>query len=59
MELVRVKEASGRYKISTHTFYKWRALNKFPNLFARIGKVLFVDEAELRRIARQSKEGDK
>ena len=55
MQLIRVKEASGRYQISRHTFYKWNALKRFPGLFARVGKVLFVDESELRRIARSSK----
>ena len=56
MQLIRVKEVARQYNMSPSTFYRWHCYGKFPNLFARIGKILFVDETELRRIARESKE---
>ena len=55
MNLLRVKAAADRYKISVFSFYKWHETQKFPDLFAKIGKILFVDETELKRIARRSK----
>lgn len=33
------------------TFYKWRCLKKFPNLFCKIGGALFVDLNELEALA--------
>ncbi len=33
------------------TFYKWRTLKKFPNLFTKIGGAVFVDLAELDKLA--------
>jgi hypothetical protein len=56
MKLSRVPDVSGRYKISPYTFYGWHSRKKFPNLFAKVGKILFVDEDELRHIAKESKE---
>ena len=58
MNLLRVKAAADRYKISIFSFYKWHETEKFPGLFAKIGKILFVDETELKRIARKSKSDD-
>ena len=55
MQLVRIKDAAKEYSMSPSTFYRWHCYGKFPQLFAKIGKVLFVDETELRRIARESK----
>ena len=56
MMLVKVKEVAKQYSLSPSTFYRWHCYGKFPALFAKIGKVLFVDETELRRLARESKE---
>jgi predicted DNA-binding transcriptional regulator AlpA len=56
MQLVRIKEVAKEYDMSPSTFYRWHCYGKFPQLFAKIGKVLFVDQTELRRIARESKE---
>ena len=55
MNLLRVKAAADQYKISIFSFYKWHETEKFPGLFAKIGKILFVDETELKRIAHKSK----
>jgi len=55
MQLVRISEASRKYDMSRSTFYRWHCYRKFPNLFARVGKIVFVDETELRKIARESK----
>ena len=56
MELLRVKDAGMKYHISPYTFYRWHWSKKFPGLFAKVGKVLFVDGTELRKIAEESKE---
>ena len=55
MKLLRVKAAAKQYSISIYSFYKWNETGKFPGLFVKIGRILFVDETELRRIARASK----
>ncbi len=56
MQLSRIKDVASRYSMSPSTFYRWHCYGKFPQLFARIGKVLFIDESELRRMAKKSKE---
>lgn len=56
MQLVRIKEVAKEYQMSPSTFYRWHCYGKFPKLFAKIGKILFVDQTELRRLARESKE---
>jgi predicted DNA-binding transcriptional regulator AlpA len=56
MMLVRVKEIARQYSMSPSTFYRWHCYKKFPKLFSRIGKILFVDESEFRKMARESKE---
>lgn len=56
MQLIRVRDAAKRYSLSPFTIYHWSSEGKFPGLFARLGKVLYLDETELRRIARESKE---
>ncbi len=53
MQLVRIKEVATRYSMSPSTFYRWHCYGKFPQLFANIGKTLFVDETELRKLAKQ------
>ena len=60
MLLTRIREAAKQYSMSPSTFYRWHCCGKFPKLFAKIGKVLFIDEAELRRmvIASKIKEGE-
>jgi len=55
MHLVRVKNISRRYGMSASTFYRWRHFGKYPQIFARIGGTLFVDEAELRKMAKEDK----
>lgn len=55
MQLIRIKEVARQYSMSPSTFYRWHCYGKFPRLFARLGKVLFVDETELRRMAKESK----
>jgi hypothetical protein len=55
MKLHRVGSMAAQYEISPLTFYAWHSRRRFPNLFVKIGKVLFIDETELRRIARESK----
>ena len=58
MNLLRVRAAADRYKISIFSFYKWHEIQKFPGLFVKIGRILFIDETELRKIARKSKSDD-
>ena len=55
MELMRVKDAAKRYSLSPFTIYHWSSDGKFPTLFARLGKILYVDATELKRLVRQSK----
>ncbi len=55
MHLVRIKDIATRYSMSRSTFYQWRHFGKYPQIFARIGRTLFVDEVELRKMAKQSK----
>ena len=55
MQLTRIKDVATRYSMSPSTFYRWHCYEKFPQLFAKVGKVLFVDESELRKMARGSK----
>ena len=56
MELLRVREAGRQFQISPLTFYKWRYSQKFPRLFCKVGKILFIDANELRKIADESRE---
>ena len=56
MELIRVKDAAKRYGLSPFTLYHWACDGKFPSVFARLGRILYVDATELRRIAKESKE---
>ena len=44
----RLEEATG---FARSTFYKWRTLKKYPNLFCKIGGAVFVDLAELEKLA--------
>ncbi len=55
MQLARVKDVASRYSMSPSTFYRWHCYGKFPMLFARLGKILFVDELELKKLIKQSK----
>ncbi len=53
MQLIRVKDAAIRYSLSPFTIYRWSCDGKFPTLFARLGKILYVDESELKKLARE------
>jgi predicted site-specific integrase-resolvase len=55
MQLIRVRDAAKRYSLSPFTIYHWSCDGKFPTLFARLGKILYVDETELKKLVRQSK----
>ncbi len=44
----RLEEETG---FARSTFYKWRTLRKFPKLFCKIGGAVFVDLAELEKLA--------
>ena len=37
------------------TLYKWRTLKKYPALFTKIGGAVFVDLAELEKLAEAGK----
>jgi transposase-like protein len=56
MQLVRIKEVAKEYQMSPSTLYRWHCYRKFPKLFAKVGKILFVDTTEFRRVAKESKE---
>ncbi len=53
MQLTRIKDVASRYSMSPSTFYRWHCYGKFPQLFASIGKSLFVNEAELKKLAKE------
>ena len=53
MQLTRIKDVASRYSMSPSTFYRWHCYGKFPQLFASIGKSLFVNEAELKKLAKR------
>ncbi len=55
VQLIRVKDAAKRYNLSPFTIYHWSSENKFPSLFVRLGKILFIDLEELERIAEGSR----
>lgn len=56
MKLVRVQKIAENYGFSLGTLYRWHSVNKFPDLFYSIGRVLFVDENELLRLAKKVEE---
>ena len=56
MELSRIKQVSRKYNISPSTLYRWACYEKFPKLFKRVEKLLFLDEEEFRRIAKKGKD---
>lgn len=39
------------------TLYKWRTLKKYPALFTKIGGAVFVDLAELEKLAEAGRGG--
>jgi len=55
MQLTRIKDVAIRYSMSPQTFYRWHCYGRFPQLFAKLGKVLFVNESELRKMAKEDK----
>lgn len=57
MQLLRVRDAAKRYSLSPFTIYHWSSDGKFPTIFARLGKILYVDEIELKKLVKQSKRG--
>ncbi len=59
MKLIRAQKISELYDLPLGTLYRWHSINKFPNLFYSIGRVLFVDEDELLRLAKKTKEKEK
>jgi predicted DNA-binding transcriptional regulator AlpA len=56
MRLLRVRDAAEKYGLSRSTLYKWRCYGAFPQMFRKLGRVVFVDEVELRRISKGIKE---
>ena len=59
MRLVRVQKIADTYDLPLGTLYRWHSVNKFPNLFYSIGRVLFVDENELLRLAKKTEEKER
>ena len=54
--LVRVSKAIS-LPIARSTLYKWKHLGKFPQLFRKIGGMLFVDLDALDRVIEESRVG--
>jgi hypothetical protein len=55
MELLRVQPTCQKYSISPHTLYHWKYKNRFPGLFAKLGKIVYVDILKLEEILAESK----
>ena len=54
MKLIRAQKISEQYDLPLPTLYKWHSTDKFPGLFYTIGRVLFLDEEQLLRMAKPS-----
>lgn len=56
MNILRVSKANDRdLPFRTSTFYKWHHCNRYPHLFVKIGKSLFVDLDALDRLIEQGR----
>lgn len=42
MNLIRVSKARG-LPVAVSTLYKWRHLKRFPGIFVKLGRSLFID----------------
>jgi hypothetical protein len=54
--LVRVSQAEG-LPLKKSTFYKWKHLNKHPELFVKLGGAVFVDLTVLGELIEQGRQG--
>ncbi len=58
MKLKRVKNFAKSQDLPQPTVYRWHREGKFPGLFVKLGRILFIDEDEFWRLvkAAQGKE---
>jgi hypothetical protein len=54
--LVRVSQAEG-LPLKKSTLYKWKHLNKHPELFVKLGGAVFVDLTVLGELIEQGRQG--